>query len=105
MPFVSSTGIPGWKKICHRDFNDLKLPEIDRKLVKAYSCLVIKVHEYHNDITDSVYQQSKKQAQLYLDLHQMGYYVNTPDEYFFYGANKNGIEYWYLQYFSKAFFG
>ena len=56
---------------------------------EGYSC-ASKKHKYHKDITDSVYQQSKMQTKLYLDLHKLGFYINQPDDYFFYGANKNG---------------
>ena len=56
----------------------------------GYTC-ASKEHKYHKDITDSVFQQSKMQAQFYLELHKLGFYVNQPDDYFFYGANKNGI--------------
>ena len=53
----------------------------------GYTC-ASKNHEYHKDISDSIYQQSKMQSQLYLDLYNMGFYINQPDEYFFYGAHK-----------------
>ena len=56
---------------------------------EGYSC-ASKKHKYHKDISDSVYQQSKMQTKLYLDLHKLGFYINQPDDYFFYGANKNG---------------
>ena len=55
----------------------------------GYTCASTK-HEHHKDVSDSIYHQSKLQAQLYLDLHKLGFYINSPDEYFFYGANKNG---------------
>ena len=55
---------------------------------EGYSC-ASRNHKYHKDVSDSVYWQSKLQADFYLKLHQMGFYINQPDEYFFYGANKN----------------
>ena len=51
------------------------------------------MHKYHKNSEDSTFQQARLQAQLYVELHQMGMYINQPDDYFFFGANKAAMGY------------
>lgn len=55
----------------------------------GYSCSASD-HEHHSGISDSTYQQARLQAEFYIELHKLGMYVNQPDDYFFFGANKAG---------------
>ena len=36
---------------------------------------------------------SRLQAQFYIELHALGMYINQPDDYFFFGANKAAMGY------------
>ena len=58
----------------------------------GYSCNSIN-HAYHENGLDSTYHQSRLQAQFYIDLHSMGMYINQPDDYFYFGANKAAMGY------------
>ena len=51
------------------------------------------LHKYHQNDQDSTFQQSRLQAQFYIELHALGMYINQPDEYFFFGANKAAMGY------------
>ena len=50
-------------------------------------------HSHHIDFADSTYHQARLQADFYVQLHEMGIYINQPDEYFYYGANKAAMGY------------
>ena len=58
----------------------------------GYSCNSLN-HAYHENGLDSTYHQSRLQAQFYIDLHSMGMYINQPDDYFYFGANKAAMGY------------
>lgn len=58
----------------------------------GYSCAATN-HKYHHDEHDSTYHQSRLQTEFYAKLHEMGMYINQPDDYFFYGANKAAMGY------------
>jgi hypothetical protein len=63
----------------------------------GYTCSSLK-HAHHKDKSDSTYQQSRLQAKFYLELHRLGMFINQPDDYFFFGANKAGSEhFWHNQ--------
>ena len=51
------------------------------------------LHKYHKNVQDSTFQQSRLQAQFYIELHALGMYINQPDDYFFFGANKAAMGY------------
>ncbi|ELU11029.1 hypothetical protein CAPTEDRAFT_218651 [Capitella teleta] len=55
-------------------------------------------HSYHKGYQDSVYMQTKLQGQFFKVLHERGVYINQPDAYFFYGANKAVMGYKESQY-------
>lgn len=58
----------------------------------GYSCASTQ-HSHHLNINDSTYHQARLQSQFYIRLHEMGMYINQPDDYFFYGANKAAMGY------------
>lgn len=39
-------------------------------------------HAHHRGVEDSVYMQSRKQAELYTEMRRLNVYVNQPDDYF-----------------------
>jgi hypothetical protein len=49
-------------------------------------------------VSDSVYQQTQKQNEFYMQLRAKGVYINQPDEFFYAGGNKASIGYDEWQY-------
>ena len=58
----------------------------------GYSCASSN-HAYHQNGLDSTYHQTRLQSQFYIELHKMGMYINQPDDYFYFGANKAAMGY------------
>ena len=50
-----------------------------------------KNHSHHIDAEDSVYWQTRLQAQLYADLRAKNVYIHQPDNYFYWGGSKTGM--------------
>ena len=48
-------------------------------------------HTHHNSTSDSVYWQTRLQAELYSDLRGMNVFINQPDNYFYWGASKSAM--------------
>ncbi len=61
-----------------------------KQLFNDQEFLKIGHFRYHKNEADSVFQQTRYQGYFYTELHNMGMYINQPDEYFYYGANKAG---------------
>ena len=47
-------------------------------------------HSHHRGLPDSVYQNTKLQAEMYKLLRTKNIYINQPDRYFYQGGNKEG---------------
>ncbi|KAH8076349.1 hypothetical protein JL721_346 [Aureococcus anophagefferens] len=50
-------------------------------------------HSHHRGREDSVYMQTKIQAEFYTELRRRGVFVNQPDDYFYQGGQKTGMGY------------
>ncbi len=50
-------------------------------------------HSHHNNLSDSVYWQTRLQGQLYTELKDFDVFINQPDGYFYQGGNKVGMGY------------
>lgn len=50
-------------------------------------------HSMHIALSDSVYQQTRSQADWYARLREFNVYINQPDNYFFEGGQRTGIGY------------
>ena len=48
-------------------------------------------HTHHKSASDSVYWQTRLQAQLYSDLRAQNVFINQPDNYFYWGGSKTGM--------------
>ena len=50
-------------------------------------------HSHHRGREDSVYMQTKIQAEFYTELRRRGVFVNQPDNFFYQGGQKTGMGY------------
>ena len=48
-------------------------------------------HTHHSSVSDSVYWQTRLQAQLYSDLRAQNVFINQPDNYFYWGGSKTAM--------------
>ena len=50
-------------------------------------------HSHHDGLEDSIYWQTKLQAEFYTELRKLNVFVNQPDNFFFLGGQKTGMGY------------
>ena len=50
-------------------------------------------HAYHENLNDSVFRQTQLQNEWYLYYRNKGVYIHSPDDYYYFGINKNKVMY------------
>lgn len=55
----------------------------------GYQC-GCKNHSGHRDANDSVYWQTVNQGAFFTTLHELGAYINQPDNFFYQGGSETG---------------
>jgi len=51
------------------------------------------IHYHHLNYEDSVYKQAMLQEKMYYEFRKRNIYINAPDEYYYSGANRQGLGY------------
>jgi len=61
-------------------------------------------HTHHDGLEDSVYWQTRLQAEYYTELRALNVFVNQPDYFFYLGGQKTGMGYNENEYSYVLFF-